>query len=260
MATLEQQIDLEMRMVQSGIDRYYQNLTKLKGQGIESNTKHGRAIISGVVHPVAEGIQEVIDTKTNGRNIAYKKLQGMDSQKLAYLSLLTVVDSISQRYPLLKVARLCGIHAEIQKRLDEFVEREGKGALFLIEQANRKSNAGFNHKRHGLNHKINELHPDIDSWTSEERIHVGLKLIDVIIQKTGIVKLRKWVMKRGKTTTFLEATEDTLDWIKAFNEANENRLPRYSPCIIPPKDWTGIFEGGYHSSHINQLPIIRVHR
>ena len=85
-----------------------------------------------------------------------------------------------------------------------------------------------------------------------------MRLIDIIIRETGIVKVRKEYHRR-KTVVYLQATEDTLEWIKAFNETNESNLPRYSPCIIPPKDWDSFFGGGYYSDHINKKPFLRIH-
>ena len=78
MSTLEKQLALEMEMLQAGINRYQSNTNKLIEKGIQSNTQHGRAVIAGVVNAVADGVREIQASTTSNRDIAKKKLKGMD--------------------------------------------------------------------------------------------------------------------------------------------------------------------------------------
>ena len=258
MTTMDNQIELEYRMLQSGIDRYNKQLDDMTTSNLQSKTLHGRTIIAGVCEPVADGIRELIKSKTSNRDIAVKLLQGLNPEQAAYLALISVVDKVSQNVPLLNVARLVGVNIETQKRLDEWLKIDRDTAKNLIRMANQKSDKGFDHKRHGLNHKMKVDNIDIPYWSDTDRIHVGLRLIDIIIRDTGIIKLRSEYTRR-KTVTYLQPTDDTLEWIKAFNETHESNLPRYSPCIIPPKDWDSFFGGGYYSEHINKKPFLRIH-
>ena len=259
MATLDEQIELEYKMVQSGVERYHKQVSELLNKQLASKTKHGRTIIKGILDPVQQAIEEfaVYDPKFN-RNIAKKLLRGMDAGKVAYLSLICLIDNIANQGTLLKVARTIGIQIETQKRLDTWMSMDKEVASNMIKEANKKSDKGFDHKRYGLDHKINADELDIPTWTSNERISVGVKLIDIIIQATGIVKLEKKFQKR-KTVYIVVATKETEEWIQAFNDVNEVALPRYSPCIIEPKDWDSFWGGGYYSEHINKLPFVRVH-
>lgn len=259
MATLDEQIELEYQMVQSGIDRYHRQLSDLLEKDLGSRTKHGRQIIKGILDPVQQAIEEYAkyDPKYN-RNIAKKLLRGMDAGKVAYLSLICLIDNLANQGTLLKVARTIGIQIETQKRLDSWMSMDKEVATNMIKEANKKSDKGFDHKRYGLDHKIKSDNLDIPTWTSNERINVGIKLIDIIIETTGIVKLEKKVQKR-KTVYIVVATPETEEWIQAFNDTHEVALPRYSPCIIEPKDWHDFWGGGYYSEHINKLPFVRVH-
>ena len=51
----------------------------------------------------------------------------------------------------------------------------------------------------------------------------------------------------------------TLNYIMEFNAKAEVARPRYVPTIIPPKDWTRVWGGGYYATVINNLPLIRIH-
>ena len=258
MTSMDKQLELEYRMLQSGIDRYNKQLDDMVASNLQSKTLHERTIIAGVCEPVADGIKKLLKTKTSNRDIAVKLLQGLNPDQASYLALISVVDKVSQNVPLLNVARLVGVNIETQKRLDKWLELDKETAKNLIRMANQKSDKGFDHKRHGLNYKMNLDGIEIPYWSDTDRIHVGLRLIDIIIKDTGIVKIRNEYNRR-KSVTYLEPTNDTLEWIKAFNNTHESNLPRYSPCIIEPKDWNSFWGGGYYSEHINKKPFLRIH-
>lgn len=260
MSTLDQQIQLEYQMVQSGINRYNKQLDDLLEKELGSKTKHGRTIIKGIVSPVQDALESYINSSNKATNSSKAKrlLKGMSFDKVAYLSLICIIDNLASYCTLLKVARNVGIQVETQKRLDTWLTMDKEVANNMIKEASKKSDKGFDHKRHGLNHKINSDGLDIPNWPNEDRIHIGLKLIDIIIEHTGIVKLEKRINKR-KTVWHVVPTEETNEWIEAYNDLNQTALPRYSPCIIPPKDWDGFWGGGYYSEHINNLPFVRIH-
>ena len=260
MATLKEQVELEYQMVQSGADRYNKQLNDLLSKDLGSKTKHGRTIIKGVVEPVQKALSSYIDDTGSSTNSskAKKLLKGMAHDRVAYLALICVIDNLANYGTLLKVARNVGMQIETQKRLDKWLEIDKEVATNMIREAGKKSDKGFDHKRYGLNHKIHSDGIDIPYWSNEDRIHVGIKLIDIIIEHTGIVKLEKRYSRR-KTVWHVVPTEDTKQWVEAFNELNQTALPRYSPCIIEPKDWDSFWGGGYYSEHINKLPFVRVH-
>ena len=257
MATLDEQIDLEYRMVQSGIHRYSKNLQDLLSKDLGSKTKHGRVIIKGIIEPLMDGIIEYNQQKLVTTSVFKKLTKGCDEGQMAYLALVSLVDNMVRKPTLLGVAKFIGIQIETQMRLDKWLELDKEVATNVLKLANKKSDKGFDHKRYGLDHKIKADGLDIPHWSNEDRKHVGLKLVDLIIKTTGVVKLEKRVTKK-KTTYLVVPTAETEAWVKAFNETKSIALPRYSPCIIEPKNWNSFWGGGYHSEHINQLPFVRV--
>lgn len=256
MPTVEDQIELEMQMVTAGTERFEKQKQRLLQSGKESLTKHGRSMVAVSIEKVAEGVVDIMERQSSNRDIAKKRLKGMNPEQVAYIALITVVDALSKRYTLLKIARMVGMHVETQQRLELWVEEQGKLAEKVIKQAQEKSQAGYDHKRAGLHHKMNKEGIEGD-WTNEERIHVGLRLIDKIITLTGLFHI-KTLKSRGKKHNYLEATPETLEWVRNFNKQRAVAYPRYAPCIIPPKPWTDVWGGGYYSEVINNLPMVRV--
>lgn len=252
--TLEKQLELEMEMLSGGIQRFRKARDQAINSKAESRTLHGRVIVSRIVEAVAAGVRQVQTEAKSNRDITSKKIRHMDSEQVAYLSCVSMVDCLSRRNALLAVAHYIGGNIEMQDRLDKWVAIEGMPALRVIALANEK---GQTSRRYGLTHKMNKDGYEHTAWTKQERIHVGVRMVDVIIQHTGIIQLEKQVLSTNKTVTTVRPTQSTEDWIKAFNEYSEVARPRYAPCIIPPKDWNDIHGGGYHGTLINELPIVR---
>ena len=258
MATLEEQIELEHRMVQSGIDRYVKQKTTLEDKNLQSKTKHGRTIIAGVCEPLTDALVLALKKPRGNNDRVYKLIKEINPASASFLSLLSVIDNVASHSRLVSVAHYVGKQLETQYRLDKWIEIDPEVAHNLIKLANKKSDKGFDHKRHGLNHKMNIDGVEVDSWSKTDRMKVGLFMINLIIESTAIIKLRK-KYGRNKTLTYLDPTPETLEWIKGFNNTHMNNLPRYSPCIIEPKDWDSFYGGGYYSEHINEKPFMRIH-
>lgn len=259
MSTLEQQKLLELKMVDDGISRYNRILNKMMEKGLQSATKHGRAMITTLLDPVSEGIDEIKNKSSNNRDIAKKRLQDIESNVAAYLAMLSLVDSLTRKCTVLKLSNQIGMRIEDQIRLQHWINEEGDVAKNVIRKANEKTRSGRIQKRHGLTHKMNKDGYKDTEWSNEDRIHVGVRIISVVIEKTGIVELKKYVNARGRYTFYVIPTPKTLEWIKTFNKLSEITRPRYTPTIIPPKDWDRVWGGGYYANVINNLPLVRVH-
>ena len=226
--TLENQYELEQEMLDGGIQRFRNDTAKALTAKKESRTLHGRTIIMNAIEAVAKGVDEIKAGKSN-RDIARKRLADIPSDVVAYLAVSALVDGLTASSVLLPTATKLGTAIEIQDRLHKWVEAEGKTALNVIKLANEK---GETARAVGLIHKMNKDGYSELAWNKEERMHVGLRLVDAIIVHTGLVRIETIMMAKDKKTSFIKPTEKTQEWIKAFNETAESWRPRFAPCII----------------------------
>lgn len=252
--TLETQLSLEQEMITAGIERYRKDLDKAVASKSESRTQHGQIIVARTVGAVAEGVQELIDNHKSNRDITYGLIKDMNTEEVAYLALITMIDGISIRQGLMYLANSIGGAIELHDRLDKWVSEAGSVARNTIKLAVKK---GHSARRYGLTHKMNKDGFKHTEWSKSERVHVGCRMVDVIIRTTGLIELQKQRTSKTKTTTIVKATTETEAWIKGFREYAETARPRFAPCLIVPKDWTGVTGGGYHSDYIPELPIVR---
>lgn len=250
--TLAQQLEIEQEMIDGGISRYRRAMNQSLESNKESRTLHGRTIIAHAVDSVAQEIEKRREVKSN-RDITRKKLEKIPSDVAAYLSLTTLIDTLSKDTALLTVAKRIGLAIEMEDRLIRWIEHDKDVATNVIRMANEK---GETARAVGLNHKMNKDGYQHLKWQEVHRNHVGVNMIDAIIKATGMVEMKVMLKTKTKKTSYLMPTAKTQEWIKAFNEVAETWKPKYAPTILEPNKWTGIQGGGYYSEFIN-LSIIR---
>lgn len=94
-------------------------------------------------------------------------------------------------------------------------------------------------------------------WSREELFHVGIRMIELIIETTGMFEL---VRQNAGSTDDIETLCFTKEYTEFFTGRAFNlggMSPVYQPCVIPPKRWTGITGGGYWSKGRRPLAFIR---
>ena len=254
MATLEDQLRHEHEMVALGIARYEETEQKLIEKGRAARSKAGRTIIAASIQAIAEGIVEVQNNATSPRDTC-KLIVGMDPRQIAYLGVSACIDGIAHKRTFLNCARLVGVSIETQSRIDQWLATDPKWAQKILKEASEKGHVG--HATKGMVHRINKDGMRDTTWSPKERIHVGTRVIDEIIKRTALFEVAKHVEGKNKTTTYLNPTPKTIEWIRGYDEANKSVLPRYAPCLIPPKPWTNVYDGGYYSEDLNKLYIVR---
>lgn len=250
--TLEKQLELEREMVDGGIERYRNSLNKSLEAGRESKTLHGRTITAHAIEAVVEGVEEAKVGKSN-RDIVSKKLKGMSSEKIAFLSITSMIDTLSKDTAMTLVAKRIGNSLDMQQRLDEWIKIDKQVALSVIKLANEK---GETARAVGLKHKMNKDGHGNLAWSTEEAIKVGARMISIIVERTGLIELRRIGIHKTKKQLYVSPTEKTQEWVKAFNEVAEFRKPKYAPTLITPKEWTSISGGGFYSDWLD-ISVVR---
>ncbi len=76
-------------------------------------------------------------------------------------------------------------------------------------------------------------------------IHLGAKLLDLLIISTGLVQITK-VMRHKRVNNVVMLSSEADMWLsRAHDHVLTWIKPRFFPMVIPPKPWTNFFDGGY---------------
>ena len=245
------QIKLEEEMTNRGMEKYLRDVSKAKQAGREEGTAYGQAILSGRLDILAEAIEKWMQEVSGGMAartaIAYKLLKDMSPQTLAFLTLKNVLAGVSSVRTVQHVAVSIGTAIEDELRFAEIRETERKAYERLIAGAKKRS---AYHYKHMYAVRQADRVDNWERWSKTDRLHVGIKMLDILINTLGLVEINNQKTERDQFVKHVRATQETLDWIEKKNEVTSLLRPVYEPMVVQPRDWTDPFNGGYISSYI----------
>jgi DNA-directed RNA polymerase len=258
-----EQEKIEKEMNGLGIERYHKNIREAKEKGRESVTLYGVTLMKEALDAVVEGISNFLAFALSGKAgkmaTSAQTLMLLDPEIVAYLTLKYCIDGVTTRSPLTRVAMKLANGLEDQFKFDLWENSKESGHLFrLIKNKVNQKTTNRVYRRYNLIRRMTKIEVlEHNPWTSQEKLHLGCKLIDILVQCTGLLEVKTIQYKRNKRLLYLQANDATLAWIEQLNDEGETIHPYFYPCVIPPKDWSSPVNGGYHTNKINSIPMIK---
>jgi DNA-directed RNA polymerase len=252
------QIRLEEEMTRRGQERYLRDVNKAKQSQREEGTAYGQTILAHRLETLAKGIKEWIDEASQGvagnRNIAFKKVRDMDPNTLAFLTLKNVLAGVSSIRTVQFVGVAIGTAVEDELRFAKVREIEKKKYEKLVAGAKKRSSY---HYKHIYAVRQAQRIDEWEKWSRTDRLHVGVKLLDICMATVGIVEITHQKIDKDQALKYVRALPETLDWIERKNDISQFLRPVYEPMVVQPKDWEDPFSGGYISSNIKPLKLVK---
>ena len=253
------QLKLEEEMTQRGAERYLRNVSKSVKSGQEAGTAYGQQIMAARLDTLSQAIDQWKTTTAAGtpgqrNSTAYQKVKGVPSATLSFLTLKHVLAGISTLRTLQFVAVALGTAVEDELRFAEAREEERTKYDRLVKGANKR---GSYHYKHIYAVREADKFQDWEKWLRTDRLHVGMKLIDLCIETVGLVEVIHQKMGKDQSAQVLKALPETIEWIEKKNGATAVLRPVYEPMVVQPRDWTSLFNGGYLSSNIKPLKLVK---
>lgn len=257
-ALFQRQLELERTMSSMGVTRFRERLAKAKAEGTESSQPSGQRLLQNMITPVAEGIRQFIETASSGkagrRHMAVRYLKLVDPDVAALIIGRTILDCITRRVMVTKVALAIASHLEDEVRFGKFEE----AAPAYYAKIKQNVTEHDRHRRRVFVHSMNKLGIEWEAWPPAAGLHLGVKCIELFVTLTGYAEIVRLSEGRAKTKTFLMATAATMEWITSRDARCELLTPVYLPTLIPPRPWTNVYSGGYHTS-VKALTMVKVH-
>lgn len=252
------QLRLEEEMTQRGQQKYLRDVYKARQNQREEGTAYGKTILTNRLAVLSEAIESWKKETSQGRAgnnaTAYKKLKEMESNALAFLTLKNVLAGVSSIRTVQFVAVAIGTAVEDEIRFAAIRETERREYDKLVKGAKKRSAYHYKHM-YAVRHA--QHLDDWVKWTRVEKLHVGTKLLDLCIQSVGIVELTHQKVDKNQSVKYVRALPDTLAWIEQKNEVMQFLRPVYEPMVVQPRDWTSPWDGGYLSSNIKPLKLVK---
>jgi DNA-directed RNA polymerase len=240
----EEQNKIEKEMNSLGIDRYYKNIRDAKKGGGESTTLYGITLMREALDSVTSGINEFLNEALAGGVGKYQSsalsIGMLDSEVCAYLALKYTIDGVSTRSPFTRVAMKLASAVEDQFKFDIWEQGEESKKIFKrIKKKVTSRTSNRLYRRYNIIRAMSRLDVlDHSTWSKQEKLHLGSKLIDILIKTTGLVEIKTIQFGRSRRVIYIQANKATLYWIENVNKQGEELHPYFYPCVIPPKDWS----------------------
>ena len=237
---LRRQLELEEESISLGVKRYREQIATTP----ISEMAPGLALMYRAIEPLSKAIDDFVNTPKRGgarMHQARDFLKNIDPYEVAYITAKELMNHIATPRQIQIASRnlfdTLATHIEYQKML-----KEHPNYLDVVERRLNKSNSGAQHRRSTLMYaKRHGLGIEDTSWEDIDKVHVGVKFIDLFIEHTGLVE-------RFQTETsqwILQGTAEALEWINSQNARCELLSPVFLPMIVKPVPWETVYGGGY---------------
>lgn len=254
----DEQIKLEEDMRSAGIMRFREQMEKQIKSGEGSQTRPGVRMVEKSHEKMVAAIQGFMTEANSGKpgpkHTAVAYFEKLDVDQLANITARCCLDQA------LMNPTLTGL----SNTLATMLEGEVNSQLFqrVMPHSHKKFLAkakGETQERRQWSHLLFPaalLGVELEEWPAKAKVLVGMKLVELFIEATGLIESR--LVSEGRNTVYMvHLTEGALAWMEEEGHRLESLFPMLMPTIIPPKRWTTPFSGGYYTLQARNLTLIK---
>jgi DNA-directed RNA polymerase len=256
--SIEDQLVLETHMRERGALTFEKAQSEAEKNGRGAETLYARRLMREFMLPLVEHLNEFLEKRTPGIQARIKPLlKQCPPDKAMYFALQSVFNSFTMDTTVTQIAARVGRMVEDEVRFSRFQSMHKDYYDEIKKDFKRKGTKDYRFMHRVLTHKANEKVDQWTDWSARERIEIGVKLLDLILVNTDLIR-KSQVRQNGKTYTYIQPTEETQSWVNQNTEIQKFMWPDKMPCIIPPDDWTSLHQGGYWSPEMrSSTPLIQ---
>ncbi len=249
---MERQLEREDSQIHAGILRYQ----KQHDSKDEGDMSPGKQLVRRAVEPVADAIRELIAMVESGGAgagrpaLAVSYLVQLEPEAVAYLTGRAMITAAVRSDKVARTAMSLSQSIEECYRFDELRIAEIALAISAEKKARKWTTA--HHRRAIMRHAADVASVRGLEWSKGDKLRLGMKLIEMFIETTGLMEM--WLNPTGKnnTTYRLRPTAEMADWLARMHDRCALLEPRFIPMVYPPKPWTSPVSGGYYSKENRQ--------
>lgn len=212
-----------------------------------STTKSGTLIIKKIVcdfgYRIKRKFDEILSGSADRHTTAVKCLKDKDCYKIAFISLKAVLNILHKQPSIHAAVNAVADALDIEFSFEEF-KKANKAYYNKVISDLSKRNADNRWKKTVLTYKFKEKEQlYLNRLSQSQKQHIGLFLLDILLNFE--ILETKYIYEHGKTKKFILPSELLLDTIENLNNRLKLFSCAYEPMVCKPKDWKGVFDGGY---------------
>ncbi|MCP3400431.1 DNA-directed RNA polymerase [Bradyrhizobium sp. CCGB20] len=261
-AVMEREHQLEKQAAEKGAAKVRKLVEKAKQKGLGADTPGGVALMKRAVAPLSKAIADAIAAakagKAGRRHSALGTMELLPADVLAYLTVREAIHAAVDSTSVTSAAIAIGSMVEEELRMQSFDDQQPDlYATMMRRLKERGAQAG--HVRKVFVFTANQNDIELPTLTKTEKLHLGMKMIELLIESTGFCEMVTIRQSSSKTKelNILRPTEVVAKWMEDRNLRAELLTPAYAPMVVPPKDWEGTTGGGYLSPSFKALSLVK---
>lgn len=270
-ALAREQLALEHESYELGERRFLKMLERQAKAGEIADNAAAKPLLATLLPKLTARIVEWLEeyaSKKGRKPVAYAPLQSLKPEASAFITLKVILASLTSTNmtTIQAAAGMLGKAIEDEARFGRIRDLEAKHFKKHVEEQLNK--------RHGQVYKkafMQVVEADMigrgllggeawSSWDKETTMHVGIRLIEMLIESTGLVELQRHnAGNAGSDHEALQLAQEYVDVLAKRAGALAGISPMFQPCVVPPKPWVSITGGGYWANGRRPLALIRTH-
>lgn len=234
--------------ISKGKTKFKKRVEVLSQKQKESQTNHGSFLFKKLIFNFNKALETYLTDIKKGKAGRYHNALSKITLKTELISHITFkcyLNGVSQECKRTNLGFTIG--QKLQDELNFSDLKKNNKLWFKSLESKVARRASYEFKRSLI---IRAANQDLgDTWKLDlgvtHRTQIGLVLLEILRQSTGLFRYENKKLGRNKTVSFIIPTEETLKWIDSFNSRASTLFPYYLPCKETPKDWTSVTSGGY---------------
>lgn len=276
------QLQLEHEAYTEGERRFIKNLERQTERGELADNQVAKPLMQTLVPKIAQAVREWHEgpdgkLSTSRPSVAFTMLSTEEKavkdrslriscESAAVIILKVILSKLvkPEGIPITPMASAIGRTLEDEIRFGRIRDKEKEHFKKAIaENLNKRSGASY--KKAYMQAvetsmlEQGQLEDAWGTWSPTEAVHVGIKMLEIVIQSTQLVELKRY--GAGNAAADVEMVHLSDFWVKKMAQRGFSLAgiaPVYQPCVVPPKPWTGVVGGGYWAKGRRPLPLIRL--
>lgn len=276
------QLQLEHEAYTEGERRFIKNLERQAERGELADNQVAKPLMQTLVPTIAKAVREWHEgpdgkSSTSRPSVAFTMLSTdekavkdrslrISAESAAVIILKVILSKLvkPEGIPITPMASAIGRTLEDEIRFGRIREQEQEHFKKTIAE-NLKKRAGASYKKAYMQAveasmlEQGQLADAWGTWSPTEAVHVGIKMLELVIQSSQLVELKRY--GAGNAAADVEMVHLSDFWVKKMAQRGFSLAgvaPVYQPCVVPPKPWTGVVGGGYWAKGRRPLPLIRL--
>lgn len=276
------QLQLEHEAYTEGERRFIKNLERQTERGELADNQVAKPLMQTLVPKIAQAVKEWHEgpdgkLSTSRPSVAFTMLSTEEKavkdrslriscESAAVIILKVILSKLvkPEGIPITPMASAIGRTLEDEIRFGRIRDQEKEHFKKAIAE-NLNKRAGVSYKKAYMQAvetsmlEQGQLEDAWGTWSPTEAVHVGIKMLEIVIQSTQLVELKRY--GAGNAATDVEMVHLSDFWVKKMAQRGFSLAgiaPVYQPCVVPPKPWTGVVGGGYWAKGRRPLPLIRL--